>query len=132
MRRLVVYLRFALLFSTLSSCILFTAESDFYVENESSHTLTLSWVNDEDKTESLIVPANETALLENSVMGETNEIKPSHVFKSIRATANISGNVVFVYTQDPINNTFWKRTSGSKDQYFIYTLKLIDSDLNLP
>ncbi len=131
MARLCACLGFALFLLTASSCIFFTAESDFYFDNRTSHSLAVSWVNDEDKTESLVVAVNGKELLKNSVMGETNRIKPSHVLKSLQATAEIGGAVTLVYAQDPIDDSVWKRTNGSKDQYYIYTLQLTDADLKI-
>ena len=132
MLKLLRFIFISFLISTISSCILFTSESDFYFMNETSHILSVSWVNDEDKNETLIVQTNETKLLKNSVMGESDDIKPSFVFKSLHARANISGVDIIVYNQNPINNSIWQKTSANKDRYYIYTLKLTDSDLSLP
>ena len=129
MTRKVSFIFVLLSFLILNSCILFTAESDFYINNGTSFTLTVSWINDEDINQTILVSINETVILENSVMGETNDIKPTFVFKSLKATRNISGSDVEVYNQSPIDNAVWQKTSGNKNRYYIYTLNLTDADL---
>ena len=115
-----------------SSCILSAVESDFYIANMTSYDLKISWIDDNDKTETMNVQANSKVLIYHKQLGEADDIPPTVAFKMLSATANINGADAIVYKQMPIDNSIWTRQVENANKYYIYTLALNNGILTVP
>ncbi len=118
--------------ATLSACIFFTVESDLYIQNATSHSLTVSLTDyDNDITEIDIEPQARVKITTFQLL-EADVAFPSNAYRSLRVFMDIYNSPYKVYEQDPINDELWIKTPGSSSRFTIFDFTLTDALLTLP
>ena len=68
----------------LTSCAAFTAESDFYVDNQSSYQMKVTWVKlDNHDSAEAIIPSGQKVRIVHAKMLEADKLWPSDYFESM-------------------------------------------------
>ena len=117
------------LLTLLGACTLFTAESRFYLQNTSAHSLVCTWVRlDGSTAASPEIPPGATSLLATGQLLEADRLPPSQYFASLSVAFSATPGIA-VYRQAPTDDTRWAETTQGYKRAD-WTLRLGDADLS--
>ena len=104
----------------ITACVFITSTGSFYVANESSGPIYVSWTDQSDAADSLIIAAGETKLIASHQILEADDVPPEQVFQTFTIYSD-SALTNMLYEQNPIDNGEWEREADGFRAYK-YTL----------
>lgn len=125
MRRLVVLFAAVL----LAGCGWFVDDSEFVLRNETSSSLTATWVQrDDGVVRSMPSPVRpgESATIAVGRMLTVPELSPGLFFSRITVDALVDGEWRTAYSRHPVNDAEWRKDD---EKGSVYLLVLTDADL---
>ena len=114
----------------LSGCTWFSAESEFLLDNQTSHNLTVTWVErSDDVVRSLPDPVepDETATIVVGRLLNVTAVTPELFFSRVAVDARIAGEWTNAYVRHPVADDDWTLVA---DEPGVYTLVLTDADVS--